>query len=235
MLQNILNLVQSTPMYLYDMWTRHQIPVIVIGAIFLFSAVFTNKLAYFLRWIYVLFCVGAALFGWYERDNQLLCAVAISIIVMILIRLLVAAIGAYRRRRDDSKFEREALKRSAARRGSFKTRQGYSGKSRPIDKNDYQPGINIDEELGKEIAAIRAEKEAGLTDLMQDIPSDPLAEIAGVKEEIRSTISTAQIDTDAVEAAMLPPEEAEEVFAVDVDAANAAASEEKETPKQEEV
>ena len=129
---------KTFPSFMQEAFKSHLIVLIICLAIFAIALVMSNKLAVICRYIYVIGAIGCGVYAVLAKKKELLFALILSLIVMIVIRLIIYSIRTIRQNRIDRRIEERALAKAAARRGSWKNRQGYSGHARVIE-DDYVP------------------------------------------------------------------------------------------------
>ena len=195
MIDFILGLLEQLPSYIVNLYNGFRIPLIAVFVVYLIALVFSGHFAYVVRWIYVLACVGALIYGYFQQKYVLMCLIILSLLLMILVKSFVAIVRSVRQRRIDAKIERKALEQAARRRGSFKNKQAYSGQ-KPKENESAMSKEEIEHVL------TNVTSENALTDLVDDAPKDPLDEIHATKGELHTAAQTARIDTEAIEEAL---------------------------------
>ena len=142
MTEQIVTYLREIPEFVKTMYEQHLIAVAVFGLVFLFVLFFSNAAASFLRTLTIIALIGAVVYGGVKKEAgsgyQIAATALLLLVVLALVRLLFAAIGAIRQNHINRRIEERALEKAAKRRGSFKNKQGYSGEARPIEE-DYTP------------------------------------------------------------------------------------------------
>lgn len=131
--------IKGLPAYVESLVSGHLILAALCLIVFVIALVMTNKVATICRYAVVIVCIAVGAFSFVFDARQLFCLVALILLLMILIRLMMYGIRTIRQNRIDRRIEERALAKAASRRGSWKNRQGYSGKPKPIESN-YVPG-----------------------------------------------------------------------------------------------
>ena len=149
LLKTILGALPDVPNYLIDVFQRHTIVGVILLVIFAFSLLFSNKVAYYLRMIFIIAAIGFGAFGFYRGTKKngfhLFLTCVVALLVMIIFRGVRAIIASIRQRRIDARIEERALEKAAKRRGNFKNKQGYSGEQRPIVDDEKPAEMSKDE------------------------------------------------------------------------------------------
>ncbi len=203
-LQTVLNQWGQLPIYIPELISRHAVLVLITAAVYLIVLLASGHFAYTLRWIYVLISIALLLYGYFRGNYSLMWLVIISLVVLALFKMIVALVKFIRRRRKDRKFERKAIARAEKRRGSFETKQAYSGAPRDITPAPYVPEKMNDSEIQNVIRNEVSGNTGNLTEILDSIgaPKDPLAEIAATKAELNEAVITGKFDIEAIEAAL---------------------------------
>ena len=136
--------IKGMPAYLQDVVSKHLIVSAICLVIFLLALIMTNKAATFCRYVVVIVCIAVGAFTFIFKSRHLFVLCAAALLIMILVRLLLYAIRTIRQNRIDRRIEERALAKAASRRGSWKNRQGYSGKAKPIVR-EYDTSMSKDE------------------------------------------------------------------------------------------
>ncbi|MDO4478653.1 MAG: hypothetical protein Q4B73_06425 [Lachnospiraceae bacterium] len=135
----VLDMLKALPAYLSGAFKEHLIILIIGLVIFLVALIFTNALARFCRYVFVIGSIILGVYGFLTKKTQLVFTIIVFLILMIVIRVIMYTIRTIRQNRINRRIEERALAKAAARRGSWKNRQGYSGEAKPIE-SDYVPG-----------------------------------------------------------------------------------------------
>ena len=156
---NIIEIMKILPTYALGLVQNYTIPAVLAAAVFIFILFFSNKVALFLRKLFVCAVIIICVYA-YFRDNWNLMAVALcSVLVLVIVRLIRYTITSIRTNRRNKRIEERALERAAKRRGSFKNKQGYSGARKLIEEPAYVP-----EEMNKEEIAEVINNEGTITE-----------------------------------------------------------------------
>ena len=139
-MQNIINALWNIPDYVMELAQEMLIPCIVTLIVFLIVLLFSGKFVYFLRCIYVAAGVIAVIYAFLMKKYELIWIILASFIILIIVRAIISGVRAARENREIAKIEKEALAKSAERRGSWEAKKGYSGEVRPIASEEYKPG-----------------------------------------------------------------------------------------------
>ena len=139
-MQNIIDAIWTIPDYILDLAQVMLIPCIITLIVFLLVLLFSGKVFYFLRCIYVVAGFLAIAYAFFIKKYELFWIILASFILLIIVRAIISGVRASRLNKEIAKIEKEALARSAERRGSWEAKKGYSGEERPIASEEYKPG-----------------------------------------------------------------------------------------------
>lgn len=142
-MEKIIDALLKMPAFLTDLLTDHLIVTAIGIMIFLLALIVPGRIGSFIRKVVilanVLFAMAGGFMGKGQNGYQIICLSAISLFILLIVRLIVRIAGAIKQRRIDAKIEERALAKAAKRRGSFKKRQGSS--ENPVDawNDDFVP------------------------------------------------------------------------------------------------
>ncbi len=155
LLNRFLNALYLLPDYVkQQLEGKWAIPLIAIGVVYLFAVLFNNKVARFLRNVFIF---GLALFGvasYFLKRDIWCCAAILALIALIILRLLIYSFVTIRQNRINSRIEAKALAKAKKRRGTWQNRRGYSGKAKPL----FHPEDHYDDDVYEEIAKAQTEE-----------------------------------------------------------------------------
>ena len=143
--QEILNILKSMPMYIIGLAKDHTILFAVTAALFIFVTFFSNKVANKLRTIFVLGSLLLIVFSFISQSWPRITFIVIGLLAMVLCRSIGFMISEIRIIRRNKRIEERALAKAAKRRGNWENKRGYSGARRPIIEPKYVP-----EEMNRE-------------------------------------------------------------------------------------
>ncbi len=137
MIQNIINALYQVPEYLRSLVSgRYLIPVIVVLAVFIFVLFFSNKVADFLRRVFIGAMLVLGVIGYFIPRYQLIWVCLILLVLLAVVRLIRYIFVTVRQDRINSKIEARALAKARKRRGTWQNKQGYSGEAKPLVDGD---------------------------------------------------------------------------------------------------
>ena len=143
--QVIMNILKSMPMYIIGLVKDHTIIFCIAAALFIFVTFFSNKLANKVRTIFVLGSLLLIVFSFISQSWDRIAFIVIGLLVMMICRLIGFAISEIRIIRRNKRIEERALAKAAKRRGNWENKRGYSGARRAIIEPKYVP-----EEMNRE-------------------------------------------------------------------------------------
>lgn len=147
---NLMEILKILPSYALGLIQKYTFPAVIAAAVFIFILFFTNKVASFLRKVFVFAVVIICVYAYFRDNWNLMAAAVCCVLVLAVVRLIGYIITTIRTNRRNKRIEERALERAAKRRGSWKNKQGYSGARKLIEEPEYVP-----EEMNKEeIAAV---------------------------------------------------------------------------------
>lgn len=144
---NIVEILKTLPAYVVNFIELYTIPAIIAAALFIFILFFSNKVASFLRKLFICAILVVTAYGYVNNNWTLTASMLCLLLILIIIRIIVHSIQTVRTNRRNKRIEERALERAAKRRGSFKNKQGYSGARKPIEEE--KPNV-IPEEMDKD-------------------------------------------------------------------------------------
>lgn len=156
---NIIEIMKILPAYALGLVQKYTIPAVLAAAIFIFILFFSNKVALFLRKLFVCAVIIICVYAYFRDNWNLMTAAICSVLVLIIVRLIGYIITTIRTNRRNKRIEERALERAAKRRGSWKNKQGYSGARKLIEEPAYVP-----EEMNKEEIAEVINTEGSITE-----------------------------------------------------------------------
>ncbi len=133
MVQKIMDAFYQVPELCRTLITgKYMIPTIVAAIIFLFVLFFSNRLADFLRRIFILAAVVLGVIAYFTKQYSLIWICALALVLLAVIRLIIHIFVNVRQDRINSKIEARALAKAKKRRGTWQNKKGYSGESKPL-------------------------------------------------------------------------------------------------------
>lgn len=150
-MERILIYLQTVPDYLQYQFNNHMAVCVAILAVYLFALIFTNKVANFIRPFVIGACLCFMLYGAFQglggHGYQAVLTGVLAIVLMFIFRLLKGIIVSSYQNKVNARIEQKALEKAAKRRGSFSTKQGYSGESAAAPKKAETGNKMTDHEI----------------------------------------------------------------------------------------
>lgn len=135
-IHRLFNAFSQVPAYCRHIMTgKYMLPALIFVIIFLVVIFFTSKVVNILRRVFVLAAVILAVIGYFRNDYALIWVNIIALIVLAIARLLRHIFVTVQEDRANAKIEAQALAKARKRRGSWETKQAYSGESNPNASN----------------------------------------------------------------------------------------------------
>lgn len=154
-MDRVLSTLLKMPGFIIEMFTEHLVVSVAGVMIFLLALIVPGRIGSLIRKVVilanVLFAMAGGFMGRLQNGYEIICLSAISLIILLVVRMIVRISGAIKQRKIDARIEEKALAKAAKRRGAFKKRQGYSGESREIDDEDFVPPSEAHVEIRKVI------------------------------------------------------------------------------------
>ena len=145
---NIFSYLKDVPAYLQHVWQTMPV-VFILVCVFFVVSLFSGRIPGIIRKVFIIACVIYALVGGFTRradyGRQIVWVAALLLLALALIRGLILLIQTRRQNKINAKIEERALAKAARRRGSFHSKQGYSGSVRP--EPEYVPEKMNSEEI----------------------------------------------------------------------------------------
>ena len=145
-MEGILNQIKDIPVFLASAFKTHLLAAVIVLAVFVFVLFFTNKVAHFLRNIFIVAVILGCIYAVYITNFGMMWAGIFSLILLAIVRIILNIIRNVRQDRINKRIEERALAKAEKRRGSWKNKQGYSGQAKPIE-DDYVPGEMSSDEI----------------------------------------------------------------------------------------
>ena len=154
-MDRVLSTLVQMPGFIIEMFTEHLIVSVAGVMVFILALIVPGRIGSLIRKVVilanVLFAMAGGFMGRLQNGYEIICLSAVSLIILLVVRMIVRISGAIKKRKIDARIEEKALAKAAKRRGSFKQRQGYSGESREIDDEDFVPPSEAHVEIRKVI------------------------------------------------------------------------------------
>ena len=154
-MDRVLSTLVQMPGFIIEMFTEHLIVSVAGVMVFILALIVPGRIGSLIRKVVilanVLFAMAGGFMGRLQNGYEIICLSAVSLIILLVVRMIVRISGAIKQRKIDARIEEKALAKAAKRRGSFKKRQGYSGESREIDDEDFVPPSEAHVEIRKVI------------------------------------------------------------------------------------
>ena len=154
-MDRVLSTLVQMPGFIIEMFTEHLIVSVAGVMVFILALIVPGRIGSLIRKVVilanVLFAMAGGFMGRLQNGYEIICLSAVSLIILLVVRMIVRISGAIKQRKIDARIEEKALAKAAKRRGAFKKRQGYSGESREIDDEDFVPPSEAHVEIRKVI------------------------------------------------------------------------------------
>jgi len=148
---NIIDALAKVPDYLAHMWKDYPYILVPVAIVYVICLIFSNKAVKVLREVLIAAIVVYACIGGFTRRRywglQMVWTAIIMLVVLIIVRLIVNAVRTSRENAINRRIEKRALEKAAQHRGSFREKQAYSGKTRPVEKAEEEPVELTTEEI----------------------------------------------------------------------------------------
>lgn len=142
--ETLLDALKQLPQYIPALFTgSHKYFALAGLVVFILALFVSRKLGRVLRAVYVIFACASGAVAYYQKNFPYLVLMALSLLVLIIVRLIFYLTVTVRQNRINAKIEAKALAKARKRRGSWKNKQGYSGDAKPIyDPDEVTAGKN---------------------------------------------------------------------------------------------
>lgn len=178
------------------------LPALIFVIVFLVVIFFTSKVVNILRRVFILAAVILGVIGYFRNNYALIWVNIIALIVLAIARLLRHIFVTVQEDRANAKIEAKALAKARKRRGSWETKQAYSGESNPNNSNsDSDDALLSDDASASGTVTSDTDKQAA-----------PASSSAASGSDVSSSSKTAAKDPSLQQTSPIPviPEEDEE-------------------------